>query len=79
MYRLIPSILAPSVTVGPRASRQSRLIERPGCGALGEVLGIASSRLEIRHLIPRFLVKYATRLLLEHAAPLFEEKWDAVS
>ena len=79
MCLVIPSIFAPSVTVSPSASRQSRLIERPGCGALGEVLDIVSDRLEIGHLIPRFLVKYTARLFLEHAAPLLEEKRDAAS
>lgn len=73
MCRVIPSIFAPSVTVSPRASRQSRLIERSGCGDLGAVLDIVSDRLEIRHLTPRFVVKHATRLFLEYATPLLEE------
>ena len=79
MCRVIPSIFAPSVTVSPRASRQSRLIERPGCGDLGEVLDIVSDRFEIRHLIPRFFIKDAAGLFLEHAAPLLEEKRDSAS
>ena len=45
----------------------------------GGVLGIVSDRLEIGHLIPRFVIKHATRLFLEHAAPLLEEKRDAAS
>jgi len=79
MCRVIPSIFAPSVTVSPRASRQSRLIERPGCGDLEEILDIASDRFEIGHLIPRFLVKHPACLFLKHAAPLLEEKRDTAS
>ena len=48
-----------------------------GCG--GEVLDIASDRFENRHLIPRCVIKHATCLFLEHAAPLLEEKRDAAS
>lgn len=54
-------------------------MERPGCGDLEGVLGIESDRLESGHLIPRFLVKYAACLFLEHAAPLLEKKRDTVS
>ena len=50
----------------------------PFCAGRGdEYLGIASDRFESGHLIPRFVIKHAARLFLEHAAPLFEEKRDA--